>query len=482
MPALYALVLIVAALHIIGAAVLALLLVNRRTAERRTIDIFAVIGLSFVLGVFVVGSIGMLLLLAGRFDLAVPALYVTTAAAIATLAALWRRKQLPRIDITKRDLIVLVVLAALFVPLLLAPAYIHPIAWDAVVMWLAKAKSFFYESGLHNQLFTGPYPGTHNDYPIGASVVLATLFRMIGRTDDAAATVLLACALPAFTTLVVSAVRTAAKTAQRTPVVIPLLVVLALVPTGVVLEQYANGYVDTMLSVAITGAVLAFGYAVQQRDRRWLLVGLASALAAANIKNEGLVFFAVALLAALAYTLLYQRVEVVRSVRTNLRRWIGPVAAFGALSVPLIAWQIAKTLSQFPNDLAGGPPQNDLGFYMERLAKIGSTFAAEVVLNVHWLWTLAVLVVVFVALFVAVAWSRTHRRLLLPGLLVVAQATVYLLVYLRTPHDLHWHLSTSIDRLTLHIVPAAVICVALWLGSLRHVATEKETGRAGATR
>jgi len=478
MPALYALILIVAALHVIGAALLALLLLNRRSAPRRTIDVFAVIGLSFVLGVFAVGSVGTLLLLAGRFDLAETALYVTTAAAAATIVVLWRTKLLPRVDVTKRDLIVLVVLAALFVPLLLAPAYTHPIAWDAVVMWLAKAKSFFYESGLHNQLFTGPYPGTHNDYPLGASVVLATLFRLIGRTDDSAATVLLACALPAFTTLVVSAVRTAARTATRTPVVIPLLVVLALVPTGVVLEQYANGYVDTVLSAAITGTVLMFGYAVMRRDRRWLLVGLVSALATANIKNEGLVFFAVALLAALAYTLLYDRAETVRSVRANFRRWLGPVVAFAALAVPLTAWQIVKTVSRFPNDLAGGPPQNDLGFFMERLAKIGSTFAAEVVLNMHWLWTLAVLVVVFVALMIAVAWSRTHRRLLLPGLLVVTQAAVYLLVYLRTPHDLHWHLSTSIDRLLLHLVPAAVICAALWLGSLR----TKENGAPGATR
>jgi hypothetical protein len=152
------------------------------------------------------------------------------------------------------------------------------------------------------------------------------------------------------------------------------------------------------------------------------------------------------------------------AVRSGIRRWIGrwslPQCGPGGRLA------IART-RHFPNDLAGGPPQNDFSFYMERLAKIGSMFAAEVVLNVHWLWTLAVLVVVFVALFVAVAWSRTHRRLLLLGALVAMQAAVYLLIYLRTPHDLHWHLSTTIDRLLLHIVPAAVICVTLWLGWFR---------------
>ncbi|PZF74349.1 hypothetical protein [Taibaiella soli] len=43
----------------------------------------------------------------------------------------------------------------------------------------------------------------------------------------------------------------------------------------------------------------------------------------------------------------------------------------------------------------------------------------------------------------------------------------YILVYIYTPHDLEWHLKTSVDRLILQLVPAAVYIMSLDLSSLR---------------
>ena len=40
----------------------------------------------------------------------------------------------------------------------------------------------------------------------------------------------------------------------------------------------------------------------------------------------------------------------------------------------------------------------------------------------------------------------------------------YFFVYLTTPHDLAWHVNTSMDRLLIHLWPSTLLAVFLYLG------------------
>jgi len=54
--------------------------------------------------------------------------------------------------------------------------------------------------------------------------------------------------------------------------------------------------------------------------------------------------------------------------------------------------------------------------------------------------------------------SRPDRRLAgLATLFVLGQTAIYYLVYLVTPHDLRWHLTTSAHRLVAHLLPTALL-------------------------
>lgn len=468
--ALTALALFVAAILVVGYGLLALVLARRTSpgTARRELDLFATLGLSFVLGNFVVAGVATLLLLAGRLDLSLVALVILTLAAIAIVTMLGRHRQLLLPRVHRRDWMLLGLLCILFIPLLLAPALVHPIAWDAVGIWLLKAKAMFYQPGFPNQLFTlAGFVGIHHDYPVGIPLLIATFYRVLGHVDDAVGTAYLSCFLFATMLLIVSAVRTAL---QRAAVLVPLLVVLALLPTGEVFAYYANGYVDVALAAAIAATVLAIGYAVSRHDHRLLLVGWLTALFAAGIKNEGLIFFVLTSVFLAAYLGLAERswlVSWLANVRQHAMRTTILVIGVLAALAPLIAWQIARTHFGFRSDLVSGPlphpGMSEFTFYTDRLNQISTTTAKEVVNYVHWLWTLLPLLLAFVGLGIATLVRRGRRWFALPGGLIAAQAFAYLMVYLRTPHDLTWHLETSLDRLLLHLVPAAVICVALWL-------------------
>ena len=49
-----------------------------------------------------------------------------------------------------------------------------------------------------------------------------------------------------------------------------------------------------------------------------------------------------------------------------------------------------------------------------------------------------------------------QREVASPTLCLITMCCGYSIVYLTTPHDLAWHLRTSLDRVVLHIYPAAL--------------------------
>jgi hypothetical protein len=77
-----------------------------------------------------------------------------------------------------------------------------------------------------------------------------------------------------------------------------------------------------------------------------------------------------------------------------------------------------------------------------------------------------------------------HRGESRAGLLVAAPALAlmaagYAFIYLITPHDLEWHMRTSLSRLILHLWPSALFVLFLVLPRVdRHTAAASTRGAA----
>ncbi|NOH01681.1 MAG: hypothetical protein HND47_06825 [Chloroflexi bacterium] len=59
------------------------------------------------------------------------------------------------------------------------------------------------------------------------------------------------------------------------------------------------------------------------------------------------------------------------------------------------------------------------------------------------------------------------------GIIILLQLSAYFAIYLITPHDLDWHLETSINRLYLHVFPLALLWLFIWLKSPRELSKER---------
>jgi hypothetical protein len=179
-----------------------------------------------------------------------------------------------------------------------------------------------------------------------------------------------------------------------------------------------------------------------------LVAGATSAMAAWT-KDEGLVF-------ALLMLLFVAAVAARRGARRQLLWWM----AGGAPALITIVW--------FKLTLAPSSPLFEgqaLGIYADRLFDLDRHVVVATSMAQHmvrWGAPFAVAIVPCVgltAIWLAIANGGVAMRLTLAavGLMFVT----YYIVYLTTPFDLAWHISTSFDRLLAQLWPSLVLAVFL---------------------
>ncbi len=312
--------------------------------------------------------------------------------------------------------------------------------WDPRSIWLFHAKRIYLEGTLYAQL-DDYAPWSHNDYPALVPLLMACAAGLAGHWNEllpkAVAPLLL---LPALL-LIAPSFR------SRWCGVLFAVLLLRLAR-----DMLINGYMDPLVAVYAVAAV-----ATAMRHRRsgkhggtrelvafTLLVAVLSML-----KNEG------AVLAALLTAVMLGE-GVLRERRLG---WHILLAAVVAL-LPLLAWKLAVGQAGVGNDLAGSDMKAQL---LARLGSEGSTLpiVGRLLLDV-WVPLLVLAVLWRPALGVPTASVAV--------LAALAYATLLFLVYLGTPHDLDWHLRSSVDRVRMPVTLLLGFAVLL---ALEHRATAK---------
>jgi hypothetical protein len=319
--------------------------------------------------------------------------------------------------------------------------YINPYgAYDAWAIWNAHARFLFRGGAAWRQVFA-PFASPHADYPYLVPAAVARLWSAAG------AEVLLAPALLAMLWVTMTAGLLAGAVTLVADTTRGMLALAALLSTSHYV--YAGSALLADVPVGALGLAslvcLALGSQRPREATAWFIVaGLCAGLATWT-KNEGWLFMGVV-------GLVWSGVAW-RSARTAaLRRAILPFV-LGVAPLLLYGIIFKRTLAP-PSDLAAGLSFSSMAAKLSdsgRYATIGSVYALKVLTFGRGI----IPALLLYSLFVGIDWSAGQRRIRIVTLLsTLGMLAGYTVIYLLTPHDLRWHVTSSVDRLIVQVWPS----------------------------
>lgn len=319
--------------------------------------------------------------------------------------------------------------------------------WDAWAIYNFRARSIYRGGYGWRDSFSDLLYQTHPDYPLLLPLSVVRGWIYMGGESTTAPRLIGGIFMVATTGLVFSAIAALRGRVQAS------IAGVVLLGNGSLIRLASSQYADVPLmfffAAAITLLVLHDEVTREAGNGALAVAGLAAGLAAWT-KNEGMLFL-LALMAA--HFAVVARSRGLRAYAGEL----GPLAA-GLLPVLAILILFKSTLAP-PNDLI------TLSTGQSVWAKVADssryyTIARELLQRA----TGMVYILAIYGICVGLGARRTAGAVQAALTLLIVYAG-YLAVYLITPNDLLWHISTSMDRLLLQVWPTFVFVYFLLLAT-----------------
>ena len=371
------------------------------------------------------------------------------AAALALPAALrWRKPLAPSAEAEHLPLFgprtawlgwVVVALLVVCCAAALLRAYASPMFWDGRYIWGFKAKAMFEDGRLDRQTFTSlaRYRPTHIDYPLAIPAAEAWVYQCMGSVDERRAQFVGVLYWLGLIALLASYLRRR----MAFPWALGLALLACQIP--VVAYHASAGGADVPQAFYVLAAGLLLADWVESGRREDFLLSALLFGAGALIKPEGLsMALGGVFLLGLGWWL-----------RRPGARGRDLACGLALLALPYLPWAILRAYWAIPSlqltTIYGRPMAENL----DRLAIVLRFALGRVFLVSGWelVWPLAGLG--------SLSYLLWLRRIPALGLLWAAfawQFLVYVAVYVLSPYNVAEHLSTSYDRVLLHLMPLAV--------------------------
>jgi hypothetical protein len=327
----------------------------------------------------------------------------------------------------------------------LAPILAEPLFdWDARSIWFFHAKMMYLAGSL------GPDAGwnhysvqfSHVDYPNLIPLIGAQVGLIAGNWNEYIPKISLVFAFVPAAAWLSSLLRKSLSSA-----------VLLLVFPFCLLQYIWDGYMDGFLVFYFSLALLMLA-SYRESQHRVDLVGCLFSLAMLPyLKNEGALALLAGLAAVLASTALQRGRLTLRSIpRPN--RWT--IVAAVALISPLVLWKTHNALWHLANDLEIGSTSS----VTRILSRLGDGSVGFILQNIQPQLQPVLLLLGFIVvagfLLPGTRWTDALPAVLAGVIYFLGIFTIYLL----TPHDLVWHLGSSIDRTMLSV--SGCLYAACW--------------------
>ncbi len=302
--------------------------------------------------------------------------------------------------------------------------------WDGWAIWNPHAK-FLYYSDNWTRLFSGKYGWSHPDYPLMLPSLIAMVWKPAGNMHYIVPVMVGALPLAGIMVLLFSACKD-----PYTGIFSALLIALDNHFIALAASQYADVLLAFfyLLTVVI---IKRMEDALTGKANLLFFLGFVAA-SCLWVKNEGMVFFIISSVYSFA---------LFRKEPGFLWKYTS------GFIIVILTWGVFKLFLAPANDMVAGLTFNtihkisDPGRYLILAGKV-----VRVVLTEYPLLP----VMLF---FLLVRWRW------LPGSFIIIGTTfmIYLSAYIVTPHDLKWHLETSLNRLIVHLYPAVLFIFAVKL-------------------
>ncbi len=313
-------------------------------------------------------------------------------------------------------------------------------AYDAWTIWNAHAR-FLFRGGAEWRHVFSPFAATHADYPYLVPATVARLWTAAG------AEVLLAPALLALLGVTITTGLLAGGVMLVADPTRAFLAVAALLGTSHYLYAGSSMLADVPVSACYLATLvcLALGSQRPHEATAWFgCAGLCAGLATWT-KNEGWLFIGVVGVVWSGITWRDERWSAMRRSILPFALGAAPIVLYG-----LVFKQTLAPQSDLANNLSVASmvaKLTDPGRYGTIVSVYGRTFLTygrgiSVVLLVY-------------SVLVGIDWPAEQRRIRSVALLTtLGLLGGYTVIYLLTPHDIAWHLGSSLDRLVVQVWPS----------------------------
>jgi len=196
-----------------------------------------------------------------------------------------------------------------------------------------------------------------------------------------------------------------------------------------------DGYFALYFSIAM----LLLGRYVNSSQPIDMISSVCCLIALLYIKNEGALAALAGLCSILLISLSKEKPYSIKNVFLLSKEYY--LAALTAL-LPFVLWSFYKQRWNLSNDLEIGTTQSFL-----RIISRAADGSYKLIFQNAYRQLEDALLLLGLLYFASAAWNKSVAKESLPALIA---ATIYclgmIIIYLLTPHDLAWHLSSSIDR------------------------------------
>ncbi|MGZ3872096.1 MAG: hypothetical protein ACXVJD_04225 [Mucilaginibacter sp.] len=312
--------------------------------------------------------------------------------------------------------------------------------WDAWAIWNLHAE-FIYQPQFWHRLSSADLAYSHPDYPLMLPSVIAFFWNALKDTTPVVPILL----------------------SYGTLITIPLLLYFSLREEGLCLYAFIGLAVlladtnykqiacsqeaDSLLSLLILMVFIQYNRIVSVSDNRIYILGFICA-SCAWIKNEGIVFY---ILFTAGYLLInYRHKQVLMKYFAGIIMPTLVIASFKLFFSPANDLVAASQHRTFPIFAA----LFDLKRY-EMIVKFGID-----VLISNYMPAVILIITAFVfnqKFFLSFTFA-----------VIVLLLSTYFVVYLTTPYDLRWHLSTSLYRLLQHVYPALIYLLLIAVKNIKN--------------
>ena len=337
--------------------------------------------------------------------------------------------------------------------LFLSPILTKPLtAWDARSIWFFHAKMIYYANSI-GQFAGWQHPSvsfSHIDYPKLVPAIAAQVANLVGFWNEYIPKASLFFMLvPATIWLFTFARHT-----------FSFGILLLLLPFS--FSQWIwNGYLDGYFALYFSLAMLLFGRYIKFSRPIDLISGFSCLFVLLYIKNEGVLALFSGLCAIILINILFRK-KIHFSRKLILQRGKYYLAGLVAI-LPFVLWSIYKQNWNLSNDLEIGIQS------WSRIVSRLNDGSYKLVFVMVFKQIEASLIMLGLIYFTSAANKKAFVGESLPALVAAGIFCLgIIIIYLLTPHDLVWHLETSVDRLMLSVNSCIYIASFFILRSLEN--------------